>query len=208
MLLKVIVYFVFFLLAKRVVDSIRHRGDLARVLAGLRPRHAAWGALVLTTTLVTLLLLGGVVAQWVPALRLSWLTLLTGENGSMFSAAASDSHPVPMPIVIALYGCLLLAMPLLALIEEKQFRVGAERRSPLRNAEMAVRFGLVHLIVGLPVFAALALATAGGWFTWIYRRAYARHQSVQEATFESARAHLANNLLAFSFAVVAYVAAR
>ncbi|MEO5678999.1 MAG: YbhB/YbcL family Raf kinase inhibitor-like protein, partial [Acidimicrobiales bacterium] len=71
-----------------------------------------------------------------------------------------------------------------------------------RRAWRGLQFGLVHLVVGIPIAAALAITLGGWWFTWVYLRAHRRTGSADEALAESTRAHLGYDLV-----VVALVAA-
>jgi hypothetical protein len=72
-------------------------------------------------------------------------------------------------------GGLLLLFPWLAYVEERTFREGLEDATPLREAWAALRFGLLHLIMLIPLAAALAIAVAGFAYGRIYRR---RHRLV------------------------------
>jgi hypothetical protein len=110
-----------------------------------------------------------------------------------------------VPIV---FGVLLVAsLPLLVEREEWIFRRGAERRSTARNVAVAVAFGLVHAVVGIPIGAALALSVGGLYFTHVYLSAYRSTRSRRAALAESTRAHLAYNLVIVAVVLVALIAA-
>jgi hypothetical protein len=206
MLVNAVIYFVLYLLVLNTWDSFRHRGEVMRLVTGLRPRHAAWALLTLVSTLFALGTLGVAAALGPAWLRWSWFHALTGQTGTALSAGAATPHTAPLTVVIGMYALLVLSMPWMVLGEEKVFRRGAERRGLLANAGMAVAFGAVHIVVGFPVFAALALTALGAWLTLVYRRAYRRQGCAVEATLEASRTHLANNLIAVG-AGVAIVAA-
>jgi hypothetical protein len=74
----------------------------------------------------------------------------------------------------AFFVALLLLFPWLAYVEERTFREGLERFGPLREVLSALRFGLVHLVMLIPVAAALAVGVAGFFYGRVYRRAYRR----------------------------------
>lgn len=65
---------------------------------------------------------------------------------------------------------LLLLLPSFALQEERFFRKG--RIGGRAMVQGAVIFGLVHGIVGIPLFAAMALIGAGFCFSLYYRSQY------------------------------------
>lgn len=69
---------------------------------------------------------------------------------------------------------LLVLFPWLAYVEERIFREGLERAGTLRRGWTALRFGLVHLVMLVPVAAALGIAVAGLWYGRVYVRAFDR----------------------------------
>lgn len=70
---------------------------------------------------------------------------------------------------------LMLAMfPWLAYVEERVFREGLERAGPVRRYVAALRFGLAHLVMLVPVAAALAISVAGLWYGRVYLAGYRR----------------------------------
>lgn len=71
-------------------------------------------------------------------------------------------------------GLLLVLFPWLAYVEERVFREGLETAGPGREAWAALRFGLLHLVMLIPVAAALAVGVAGFFYGRVYRATYAR----------------------------------
>lgn len=67
---------------------------------------------------------------------------------------------------------LALLFPWLAYVEERVFREGLERAGVAEQAWRALKFGLAHLIMLIPVAAALGIAVAGFVYGRIYCRAY------------------------------------
>jgi hypothetical protein len=98
-------------------------------------------------------------------LHWSWLMLLAqpGETaGGNLNVAAAE---------IPYFGLIFLALlfvnlPSLARWEEETFREGT--RSWAHALPRSVLFGLMHCLVGVPLFAGLALALPGLWFTAHY----------------------------------------
>jgi hypothetical protein len=95
------------------------------------------------------------------------------------------------------------ALPLFAQREEELFRLGAEAWSWPKRVGMALAFGLVHAVIGIPIGVALALAVGGAYFQWTYLRAHRRTGSQAAALLESTRAHTAYNALVLSLVLVA-----
>lgn len=197
MVLNAIIYFALWMLAMQVWDSFRKRGDLAALLLGLRPRHAGWGLLLLITTLMTLAAMATLAFGMADWMRWGWFSALTGNGGSMFSAGTDDRATVPKMVIYALYALLALALPLGALVEEKMFRRGAEHRTTGANMLMALGFALCHMVVGFPIFAALALFPLGMLLTFYYRRSWRKSGGDSHvAVLEASRVHLMNNTIA------------
>ena len=180
--------------------AVRRRSHTVALLRGVRLRHL-WPAPFLLAAV-----LARFAALWlVPPLRFGWWSLLGGEGNVVFGTTEQTSGTVWEVVVPAVFLVLLLpALPLFVEAEERRFRLGAEGWSAGRRAARAVQFGLLHLVVGIPVAAALALTLAGWWFTWVYLRAYRRAGSRAEALAESTRAHLGYNLVVIALVVVAF----
>ncbi|MFP5310106.1 MAG: hypothetical protein ACLGIR_11080 [Actinomycetes bacterium] len=153
------------------------------VWRSVRPRHVV-GSLGL------LVLVGGtasVLLATVPPLRLGVGSLLGFGGNAVFApleqAAASSATAtgtasgVDWPLLLGstlFLGLLATLMPWFAFVEEEVFRAGLEDASPAQEVVAALRFGLVHLVMLVPVAATLAIAVAGWVYGRVYRRAHAR----------------------------------
>lgn len=146
----------------------------------LRPRHLA-GALAI---LVLLMVVASALLA-VPPLRLGLGSLLGFGGNAVFvplEEAAARAGPGPangpdwtvagMATVFLLFLGTLL--PWFAFVEEEIFRAGLEVADLRAEVMAALVFGLVHLIMLIPVAAALAVAVAGFCYGRVYRRRYAR----------------------------------
>jgi len=171
--------------------AVRGRSHTVGLLQGVRLRHV-WPA-----PFVLAAVLGAFGLAWlVPPLRFGWWSLLGGEGNVVFGSTDQTSGTAwEVVIPVAFVLLLLPALPLLVEAEERRFRLGAEGWSNGRRALRGLQFGLLHLVVGIPVAAALAITVAGWWFTCVYLRAYRRTGSPSEALTESTRAHLGYDLV-------------
>ncbi len=171
--------------------AVRRRSHSADLVRGVRLRHVWPVPLVLTTVLGTFGL-----AWLVPPLRFGWWSLLGGEGNIVFGTTERTTGTVWEVVIPVVFVVLLLpALPLLVEAEERRFRLGAEGWSSGRRALRGLQFGLLHLVVGVPVAAGLAITVAGWWFTWVYLQAFRRTGSRAAALAESTRAHLGYNLV-------------
>ena len=102
----------------------------------------------------------------------SWISML-GDGGSNTPSGNIMAAPFKSGSVLIITGfwfLLTLALPYLAKGEEEGFRslvFGTKKR-----IITSIKFGLVHMIVGVPLFVALILAVAGYIFSIFYVKAF------------------------------------
>jgi len=179
--------------------SISARRHVVAIVSGLRWRHVVRAVPVLVAVVAALALL-----LRVPGLSFGWWTALGGIGNPVFGASEHGLSGDSAVLLSALFAVMLLvSLPLLVEREEWLFRRGAEHRSAPANAGMALLFGLVHTIVGIPIGAGLALSIGGAYFTHVYLSTYHATRSRQAALAESTRAHLGYDLVIVAFVVVA-----
>lgn len=230
----VVALVVVWLVARTVRPAWRERALALRVWRGVRTRHlvgtAALLALVLGVAVgllsavpVTRFGLGDLIgftgnAVFAPVEEFSLRSGGGGMTGT--PATAPDPEPVRRALGLAgiggFLGLLVLLFPWLAHAEERTFREGLEDASPGREVWTALRFGLVHLVVLVPLAAALAVGVAGYAYGRVYRSAYRRaaaradSPSVPaaraEAVLAAATWHATFNTLVVGVVVVALAA--
>jgi Raf kinase inhibitor-like YbhB/YbcL family protein len=174
--------------ARRSVQRRRRAVDLLR---GIRLRHVWPAPFVLAAVIGAFAAL-----SQIPPLRFGWWTALGGQGNIVFGTTSqTEGTALEVLIPVAFAMLLLPALPLLVESEERRFRLGAETWSQGRRAVRGLQFGLLHLIAGIPIAAALALSIGGWWFTFVYVRGYRRSGSRDAALAESTRAHLGYDLV-------------
>lgn len=186
-------------IASRAARSQALRGRTVEIVKGLRLRHFLWAPVVLVVVVTAALLL-----VEIPGLDFGWWTAIGGtgnvivgsterETGGGGGGGGGGGWADLVPLVFL--SVLLPLLPLLAEREERMFRVGAEEWGFGRRVRRAVEFGLIHLIMGIPIGVALALSLGGGYFTWAYLRGWRRVEggSQEAGLLESTRAHTAYN---------------
>jgi hypothetical protein len=162
------------------------------LVPGLRPRHVGKAA-------VSVALCAAVFwALWqVPWLRHGWWSLAGGQG----SLVTGTSPQLPEWVTVLAVALVVVAIPAMAYTEELTFRDGIEKAPRWGKAAAALGFGLVHLVVGIPPAAALALVALGAVTTVVYLREWRRHAHLSPATAriasiaESTRVHIAHNYL-------------
>lgn len=109
-----------------------------------------------------------IVCLWpMPLFRFSWLNLLVTPADDPEAGTNLMAAGVQIPwFALVFIPLLALNMPRLARREEEVFRRGT--RSVGDAWLRSIRFGLVHMVVGVPLAAAVALILSGWIFTWCY----------------------------------------
>jgi hypothetical protein len=177
----VIAAWILWTLARVARVAWRQRALTLALWRAIRLRHLA-GALAL---LVVVASVAAALVTWVPGAGLG-LGHLVGLTGNAVFApleeglARAGPPPAGGPDWLLLVGAtgflggLALVLPWLAFVEEEVFRAGLEDAGPVRVVLASLVFGLVHLVMLVPVGAALAIGVAGLAYATVYRRAYGR----------------------------------
>jgi hypothetical protein len=174
------------------------RRRVQEIVQGVRLRHV-WPVPMVLTLVVTV----SVILVQIPGLSWGWWTALGGEGNPVFGSN-DQTRGTPLEWLLPMVFIILLvpAIPLFALREEQLFRQGAERWSMRRRALMALAFGLVHAVVGIPIGVALALSIGGAYFQYVYVRRFRETGQQHEAVLESTRAHATYNGLIVVFVFI------
>jgi hypothetical protein len=157
-----------------------HRRLILTIWSRVRPRHVV-GGVVLLVAVVTVA--SGLIA-WVPGADLGIGTLLGTSSNAVFTPleeAVARTGPAPTggvdwALLVLSTGFLLplaVLLPWLAFVEEEVFRAGLEDATLVGEVRAALVFGLAHLVMLVPVGAALAVGGCGWFYGRVYRRAHA-----------------------------------
>lgn len=123
-----------------------------------------------TLTLLAIYLLDA----YVPALGWGWPSLFGVAASNMAVSPVTEGTDSPNLMIRLLVpfflAALLITLPLLAGAEERIFRKG--RHSWREITIASIIFGLVHMVVGVPLCAGLVLIGPGFFYAIKYRSAY------------------------------------
>lgn len=186
----VVVGVVLALLARAARLAWQHRGLVLSVWRRVRPRHVAGslGLLTVVLALLTLLLehvpgadwgLGAELGLYGNAVFAPVQEAAGAAAGGRAGSGAPWRQALSAVAVVAFLGALLAMLPWLAYAEERTFREGLETANLGRQVRVALVFGAAHLIMLIPLGAALVIGLAGFVYGLIYRRAYARARAVR-----------------------------
>jgi len=147
------------------------------------------------------------------ALHWGWFSLVLDSNANpvtqpIVQAQSSGSHgPWPVVFILVFFVALVIALPLVAHKEEKMFRAGYHARGKM--FVQSLKFGLSHLLVGIPIVIGLVLTIPGYFLACRYRTAYldamnkqlTPQQSIEEGVKSSYTYHCLYNLFLLVFLV-------
>ena len=133
----------------------------------------------------------------------SWISML-GDG----SADAPSGNILAAPfksgsvIIICIFWLLLtLALPYLAKGEEKVFR--SLVFSTKKRIITSIKFGLIHMVVGVPLFIALILAVVGYIFSIFYVKAFKKAAKVDPYTADEVALNVSTSVHAkYNFLIV------
>jgi len=154
--------------------------------------------------------LGAIIALLIPHtfLRWGWWDSL-GGNGSVIlgqaTGAASLLSRVVLPALIVV--ALLLCLCGFALREERLFRRGDEQRHLGTRLWRSLLFGLAHLVMGIPIGAAIGLGVGGFGFSQVYLNRWRASRSRYRSVLDSTRVHVVYNLILIGLVIVLLIAA-
>lgn len=115
-----------------------------------------------TLAIITVLYSLGGAMEW------SWFAMLPGSDGQASNAGISGTTMFPAPLGAAFLLVLVWFMPNLVHWEEAMFREG---RTKVREwIPASIAFGFVHMLVGVPLAAAIGLIWPGIIFALVYKR--------------------------------------
>lgn len=104
-------------------------------------------------------------AKFIPVLSISWWRALGGsanvvlaQTDTMLESESVQLSAFPIPLLLS------VLVPISALNEEYAYRCGSETLSVPRRLLRQLRFGLLHLIMGIPMAAGLALTLSGQYY--------------------------------------------
>lgn len=163
-------------------------------------------AVLLTVAIISVALI-----YLVPFLGYGLLSVFYEGAGNAFIApileGSRSSHLLVRILPMFFFLAFLFVIPFLSQSEERAFRKGHE--DWLSITKQSVKFGLVHLIVGIPLAVGLALTISGLFFGYVYKTTYDRRtsqlghvQAQDEAVMASTIAHSMYNTIVVSILLV------
>lgn len=180
-----VIVFVLFNLVGIVASTERKRWLIREVWRGFRPLKVLEALGMLVAVASTFLFL----YRFIPVFGWGWWSLIIGRKGGGNIVVAPVMEGVESGIpafqigVICFFLMLILIMPFTAYAEEKIFRKGHnDKRSLIKQS---VKFGLAHLLVGVPIAAGFALIIAGLFYHHKYLKSYRKFRNLDYREWEA-----------------------
>jgi hypothetical protein len=179
--------------------DFRKDSSLLKMAYFSRPMDYLWSFLMVIGVMTTVITLAsiGLPMTW------SWISMLGGEgtdapSGNIMAAPFKSGSVL---IIGGFWLLLSLALPYLAKGEEQTFRslvFGTKSR-----IITSIKFGLVHMIVGVPLFIALILAVAGYIFSIFYVKAFKKAAKVDPYTADEVAINVSTSVHAkYNFLII------
>ena len=156
--------------------DFRKDSSLLKVSYFTRPMDYLWSFLMVIGVMTSVITLASIGLP--KFMTWSWISML-GSEGADAPSGNIMAAPFKSGSVLIIGGfwlILSLALPYLAKGEEETFRslvFGTKKR-----IITSIKFGLVHMIVGVPLFIALILAVVGYIFSIFYVKAFYKAAAV------------------------------
>ncbi len=181
--------------------DFRKDSSLLKMAYFTRSLDYLWSFLMMLGVMTTVITLASVGLP--KFMTWSWISML--GNGS---AGAPSGNILAAPfksgsvIIICIFWLLLtLALPYLAKGEEKVFRslvFGTKSR-----IITSIKFGLIHMVVGVPLFIALILAVVGYIFSLFYVKTFNKAAKVDPYTADEVAINVSTSVHAkYNFLIV------
>lgn len=150
---------------------LEHSDSYTRTIKALR-----WPMLPMSLAMIpVIVIVGGLGYTYLPFGDVGWWSLLGGEGNALLGQTSGGDSGSGGGLVSFLSGvlpaALLFVAPLLAHSEERSFRSMNHWTTKTKRLKKATWFGLVHLIVGVPLGIVPALIVLGLYFDVVYDRA-------------------------------------
>jgi len=181
--------------------DFRKDSSLLKMAYFTRPLDYLWSFLMMLGVMTTVITLASVGLP--KFMTWSWISML-GDG----SADAPSGNILAAPfksgsvIIICIFWLLLtLALPYLAKGEEKVFR--SLVFSTKKRIITSIKFGLIHMVVGVPLFIALILAVVGYIFSIFYVKAFKKAAKVDPYTADEVALNVSTSVHAkYNFLIV------
>jgi len=181
--------------------DFRKDSSLLKMAYFTRPLDYLWSFLMVIGVMVTVVTLASIGLP--KFMTWSWISML-GDG----SADAPSGNIIAAPfksgsvLIISVFWLLLsLALPYLAKGEEQSFRslvFGTKNR-----IITSIKFGLVHMIVGVPLFIALVLAVIGYIFSIFYVKAFNKAAKINPYTADKVATDVSTSVHAkYNFLII------
>lgn len=167
---------------KHIPEDIK---DSNTIRKDLKPKHFLIGTLSILSVLTT----GTLLIKYIPGMTFGWLTWLASKTSETQTGQAMENSPILWGAIVIMILVFAVFLPKFALLEEETFRKPYIWSNKHIQLIQSLKFGLVHLIMGIPLGAALALSIGGIFFMETATRTAKKTLDNSLAEIPKARTH-------------------
>jgi hypothetical protein len=180
--------------------DFRKDSSLLKMAYFTRPMDYLWSFLMVVGVMVSVVTLASIGLP--KFMTWSWISMLgNGADAPSGNIMAAPFKSGSVVVISIFWLVLSLALPYLAKGEEKAFRslvFGTKNR-----IITSIKFGLVHMIVGVPLFVAFILAVAGYIFSIFYVKAFYKAAKVDPYTADDIAVNVSTSVHAkYNFLII------
>ena len=167
-IIKIIGYLLLALAIRDAYKSFKSDRGLIKLVYFSNCLDYLWAFLLVLGVIISVSLINLVELPYI--LKFSWISFITSGESRGSNLATTPLSSGYVLIVLIFWVVMTLCLPYLAKIEEIMFRSNVLKRSD--RIKKSIIFGLIHMIMGIPLYIALVICVMGYIYSYKYYKAY------------------------------------
>jgi membrane protease YdiL (CAAX protease family) len=167
-IIKIIGYLLLALAIRDAYKSFKSDRGLIKLVYFRNCLDYLWAFLLVLGVIISVSLISLVELPYI--LKFSWISFITSGESRGSNLATTPLSSGYVLIVLIFWVVMTLCLPYLAKIEEIMFRSNVLKRSD--RIKKSIIFGLIHMIMGIPLYIALVICVMGYIYSYKYYKAY------------------------------------
>jgi membrane protease YdiL (CAAX protease family) len=167
-IIKIIGYLLLALAIRDAYKSFKSDRGLIKLVYFRNCLDYLWAFLLVLGVIISVSLINLVELPYI--LKFSWISFITSGESRGSNLATTPLSSGYVLIVLIFWVVMTLCLPYLAKIEEIMFRSNVLKRSD--RIKKSIIFGLIHMIMGIPLYIALVICVMGYIYSYKYYKAY------------------------------------
>lgn len=167
-IIKIIGYLLLALAIRDAYKSFKSDRGLIKLVYFRNCLDYLWAFLLVLGVIISVSLINLVELPYI--LKFSWISFITSGESRGSNLATTPLSSGYVLIVLIFWVVMTLCLPYLAKIEEIMFRSNVLKRSD--RIKKSIIFGLIHMVMGIPLYIALVICVIGYIYSYKYYKSY------------------------------------